>query len=75
MTVYTGHYSKRFVPECEACHKGVEMEVTAEMVNGSPVTSTESQDAADTEEPVKTGRLSDTMSVELFIVKYSAPKK
>lgn len=49
MTVYTGHYSKRFVPECEACHKGVEMEVAAEMVNGSPVTSTESQDAADAE--------------------------
>lgn len=49
MTVYTGHYSKRFVPECEACHKGVEMEVTAEMVNGSPVTSTESQEAADIE--------------------------
>lgn len=49
MTVYTGHYSKRFVPECEACHKGVEMEVTAEMVNGSPVTSTESQDVADAE--------------------------
>lgn len=49
MTVYTGHYSKRFVPECKACHKGVEMEVTAEMVNGSPVTSTESQEAADTE--------------------------
>ena len=49
MTVYTGHYSKKFVPECEACHKGVEMEVTAEMVNGSPVTSTESQDAADVE--------------------------
>lgn len=49
MTVYTGHYRKRFVPECEACHKGVEMEVTAEMVNGSPVTSTESQEAADTE--------------------------
>lgn len=49
MTVYTGHYSKRFVPECEACHKGVEMEVTAEMVNGSPVTSTESQEAADAE--------------------------
>lgn len=49
MTVYAGHYSKRFVPECEACHKGVEMEVTAEMVNGSPVTSTESQDAADAE--------------------------
>lgn len=49
MTVYTGHYSKKFVPECEACHKGVEMEVTAEMVNGSPVTSTESQDAADEE--------------------------
>ena len=49
MTVYTGHYSKRFVPECEACHKGVEMEVTAEMVNGSPVTSAESQDAADAE--------------------------
>lgn len=49
MTVYTGHYSKRFVPECEVCHKGIEMEVTAEMVNGSPVTSTESQDAADAE--------------------------
>lgn len=49
MAVYTGHYSKRFVPECEDCHKGVEMEVTAEMVNGSPVTSTESQDAADAE--------------------------
>lgn len=49
MTVYTGHYSKRFVPECEACHKGVEMEVTVEMVNGGPVTSTESQDAADAE--------------------------
>lgn len=49
MTVYTGHYSKRFVPECEACHKGVEMEVTAKMVNGSSVTSTESQDAADAE--------------------------
>ena len=49
MTVYIGHYSKRFVPECEACHKGVEMEVTAEMVNGGPVTSTESQDAADAE--------------------------
>ena len=49
MTVYVGHYSKRFVPECEACYKGVEVEVTAEMVNGSPVTSTESQDAADAE--------------------------
>ena len=49
MTVYAGHYSKRFVPECEACHKGVEMEVTAEMINGSPVTSTESQEAADAE--------------------------
>ena len=49
MTVYAGHYSNKFVPECEACHKGVEMEVTAEMVNGSPVTSTESQDAADAE--------------------------
>lgn len=49
MTVYAGHYSKKFVPECEACHKGVEMEVTAEMVNGSPVTSTESQEAADAE--------------------------
>lgn len=49
MTIYTGHYSKKFVPECEACHKGVEMEVTAVMVNGSPVTSTESQEAADTE--------------------------
>lgn len=49
ITVYAGHYSKKFVPECEACHKGVEMEVTAEMVNGSPVTSTESQEAADAE--------------------------
>lgn len=29
------------------------------------------EDAADTEEMVKTGRLSDRMSVELFIVKYS----
>ena len=49
MAIYTGHYSKKFVPECEVCHKGVEMEVTAAMVNGSPVTSTESQEAADTE--------------------------
>ena len=49
MPVYTGHYSKNFTPECGSCHKGVEMEVTAEMVNGSPVTSTESQDAADAE--------------------------
>ena len=49
VTVYVGRYSKKFVPECEACHKGVEMEVTAEMVNGSPVTSTESQEAADAE--------------------------
>lgn len=49
MAIYTGHYSKKFVPECEVCHKGVEMEVTAVMVNGSPVTSTESQEAADTE--------------------------
>ena len=49
MVIYTGHYSKKFVPECEVCHKGVEMEVTAVMVNGSPVTSTESQEAADTE--------------------------
>lgn len=49
MAIYTGYYSKKFVPECEACHKGVEMEVTARMVNGSPVTSTESQEAADTE--------------------------
>lgn len=30
------------------------------------------EDAADTEEMVKTGRLNDVMSVELFIVKYSA---
>lgn len=49
MAIYTGHYSKKFVPECEVCHKGVEMEVTAVMVNGGPVTSTESQEAADTE--------------------------
>lgn len=49
MAIYTGHYSKKFVPECEVCHKGVEMEVTAVMVNGSPITSTESQEAADTE--------------------------
>lgn len=33
------------------------------------------EDAADTEEMVKTGRLSDTMSVELFIMKYSAAPK
>lgn len=31
------------------------------------------EEAANTEEQVKTGRLSDVMSVELFIVKYSAP--
>lgn len=49
MAIYTGHYSKKFVPECEVCHKGVEMEVTAVMVNGGPVTSTESQEAADAE--------------------------
>lgn len=49
MAIYTGHYSKKFVPECEVCHKGVEMVVTAVMVNGSPVTSTESQEAADAE--------------------------
>ena len=30
------------------------------------------EDAVDTEEMVKTGRLNDVMSVELFIVKYSA---
>lgn len=30
------------------------------------------EDAVDTEELVKTGRLNDVMSVELFIVKYSA---
>jgi len=30
------------------------------------------EDAADTEQLVKTGRLSDVMSVELFIVKYSS---
>ncbi len=29
------------------------------------------EDALDTEELVKTGRLNDVMSVELFIVKYS----
>ena len=46
-TVYTGHYSAKFTPECERCHEGVEIEVTAEMVNGSPVTSTISQDDAD----------------------------
>ena len=46
-TVYTGHYSAKFTPECERCHEGVEMEVTAEMVNGSPVTSTISQGDAD----------------------------
>ena len=33
------------------------------------------EDAADTEELVKTGRLSDRMSVELFIVKYSTASK
>ena len=30
------------------------------------------EEAVDTEEMVKTGRLNDVMSVELFIVKYSA---
>lgn len=44
--VYTGRYSAKFTPECERCHEGVEIEVTAEMVNGSPVTSTISQDDA-----------------------------
>lgn len=33
------------------------------------------EDAAETEEMVKTGRLNDRMSVELFIVKYSAPQE
>ena len=31
------------------------------------------EEAANTEEMVKTGRLNDRMSVELFIVKYSSP--
>ena len=47
LTVYTGRYSARFTPVCERCHEGAEIEVTAEMVNGSPVTSTISQDDAD----------------------------
>ena len=49
LTVYTGNYSKDFTPECEHCEQGVEMEVTATMVNGSPVISYVSQDEADQE--------------------------
>ena len=47
MTVYIGNYSKRFTPNCEECQEGVPMEVTATMVNGSPVTSYVSQEDAD----------------------------
>lgn len=47
--VYTGHYSKMFTPSCESCHYADEMEVTAEMVNGGPVTSYDGQDVADNE--------------------------
>ena len=47
LTVYTGSYSKEFTPECEDCHEGTPLEVTATMVNGSPVTSYVSQDDAD----------------------------
>ena len=49
LTVYTGNYSKNFTPECDHCEEGVEMEVTATMVNGSPVISYVSQDEADQE--------------------------
>ena len=46
LTVYTGNYSKEFTPSCEHCEEGVPLEVTAAMVNGSPVTSTISQEDA-----------------------------
>ena len=49
MTVYIGNYSKQFTPNCEECHEGVPMEVTATMVNGSPVTSYVSQEDADSQ--------------------------
>ena len=47
--VYTGHAEGRYTPECEECFEGVEMTVTAEMVNGGPVTSTVDQPTADAE--------------------------
>ena len=49
MTVYTGNYSAQFTPNCEVCEEGVPMEVTATMVNGSPVISYVSQEEADAE--------------------------
>ena len=46
VTVYIGHFSKEFTPECEECHTGVPMEVT-EVNCGGPFSSYESQEAAD----------------------------
>ena len=47
--VYTGHAEGQYTPECDECFEGVEMTVTAEMVNGGPVTSTVDQPTADAE--------------------------
>ena len=46
VTVYIGHFSKEFTPECEECHTGEPMEVT-EVNCGGPFSSYESQAAAD----------------------------
>ena len=46
VTVYIGHFSKEFTPECEECHTGEPMEVT-EVNCGGPFSSYESQEAAD----------------------------
>ena len=47
--VYTGHAEGQYTPECDECFEGVEMTVTAEMVNGGPVTSLVDQPTADAE--------------------------
>ena len=47
--VYTGHAEGQYTPECDECFEGVEMTVTAEMVNGGPVTSSVDQPTADAE--------------------------
>ena len=47
MTVYTGHAEETYTPDCGHCKEAPDMLVTAEMVNGSPVTSYISQPDAD----------------------------
>ena len=49
----------KYMQQCRTFEKGKELRNILE-------------EAVDTEEMVKTGRLNDVMSVELFIVKYSA---